>query len=245
VQPDRPYEPQAPLAEVIGIGPEIQGTLRRDGIAHRRTSVDTSALAAMASVAGRARGTWGVNLGREPVGPSVEVVIEAAGLPDALAAFDAWISDADRRTRDLIVDRSFTLGEFFLVEPDGRFRTLADDLGAPNGPALTDDGGTVVLAEGAAWVADPIGGRVVRLRAASELTHAIDYSDDAPGRMGARRPGSADVVHLCRPRVPAGGGPAGAVGSDRRGSGRGGRRGPPVARAVVERPSWNLNAYAC
>jgi hypothetical protein len=29
---------------------------------------------------------------------------------------------------------------------------------------------------------------VVRLRAASELTHAIDYFDDAPGRMGARRP---------------------------------------------------------
>jgi sugar lactone lactonase YvrE len=117
-------------------------------------------------------------------------------------------------------------GQLFCVEPDGSFSSVADDLGAPNGTALTDDGGTLVLAEssafqlsvftigsdgtlsqrsvlaivppspsgpgfappdgicldaaGAAWVADPIGGRVVRVLPGGALTHAVDFPGELP-----------------------------------------------------------------
>jgi sugar lactone lactonase YvrE len=43
-------------------------------------------------------------------------------------------------------------GQLLCIEPDGTFSTVADDLGAPNGPALTDDGGTLILAESSAFV---------------------------------------------------------------------------------------------
>jgi sugar lactone lactonase YvrE len=43
-------------------------------------------------------------------------------------------------------------GQLLCVEPDGSFSTVADDLGAPNGPALTDDGGTLILAESSAFL---------------------------------------------------------------------------------------------
>jgi sugar lactone lactonase YvrE len=42
-------------------------------------------------------------------------------------------------------------GQLLCIEPDGSFSTVADDLGAPNGPALTDDGGTLILAESSAF----------------------------------------------------------------------------------------------
>jgi len=168
---------------------------------------------------------------RVEVDGSLQVHADLSGvargvLNDMIVAEDgtAYVGDMGMDPHD--PDVPMRPGQLFLVEPDGRFRTVADDLGAPNGPALTDDGGTVVLAEssafqlsafdiaadgslserrvfasvppapggpgfappdgicldaeGAAWVADPIGGRVVRLRTGSELTHTIDYSDDAP-----------------------------------------------------------------
>jgi sugar lactone lactonase YvrE len=37
-------------------------------------------------------------------------------------------------------DVPMQLGLLFLVEPDWKFRTVADDLGAPNGPEVTEDG---------------------------------------------------------------------------------------------------------
>jgi sugar lactone lactonase YvrE len=42
-------------------------------------------------------------------------------------------------------------GQLLCIEPDGSLSTVADDLGAPNGPALTDDGGTLILAESSAF----------------------------------------------------------------------------------------------
>jgi sugar lactone lactonase YvrE len=117
-------------------------------------------------------------------------------------------------------------GQLFCIEPDGSFSAVADDLGAPNGPAITADGRTLILAEssafqlsafaigsdgtlsgrrvftsvpsspsgpgfappdgicldasGAAWVADPMGSRVVRLLPGGELTDAVDFPGDMP-----------------------------------------------------------------
>jgi sugar lactone lactonase YvrE len=117
-------------------------------------------------------------------------------------------------------------GQLLCIQPNGSFTTVADDLGAPNGPALTEDGGTLVLAEssafhlsaftmgsdgslsarsifaavppapggpgyappdgicldaaGAAWVADPIGARVVRLLPGGELTHGVSFPGEVP-----------------------------------------------------------------
>jgi sugar lactone lactonase YvrE len=117
-------------------------------------------------------------------------------------------------------------GQLLCIQPNGSFTTVADDLGAPNGPALTEDGGTLVLAEssafhlsaftmgsdgslsarsifaavppapggpgyappdgicldaaGAAWVADPIGARVVRLLPGGELTHSVSFRGEVP-----------------------------------------------------------------
>jgi sugar lactone lactonase YvrE len=42
-------------------------------------------------------------------------------------------------------------GQLLCIEPDGSFSTVADHLGAPNGPALTDDGSTLILAESSAF----------------------------------------------------------------------------------------------
>jgi sugar lactone lactonase YvrE len=42
-------------------------------------------------------------------------------------------------------------GQLLCIQPDGSFSTVADDLGAPNGPALTADGGTLILAESSAF----------------------------------------------------------------------------------------------
>ena len=117
-------------------------------------------------------------------------------------------------------------GQLLCIQPNGSFTTVADDLGAPNGPALTEDGATLVLAEssafhlsaftvgsdgslsarsifaavppapggpgyappdgicldaaGAAWVADPIGARVVRLLPGGELTHGVSFPGEVP-----------------------------------------------------------------
>lgn len=116
-------------------------------------------------------------------------------------------------------------GQLFRVDPDGSFHVAASDLNAPNGPAITADGRTLVVAEsggfrltaftisgdgsltdrrtfcdvppapgatmappdgicldvdGAAWVADPVGRRVVRVAPGGRATHWVDYPDEVP-----------------------------------------------------------------
>lgn len=113
-------------------------------------------------------------------------------------------------------------GQTFRVAPDGSWVSAADDLQAPNGHVLTDDGRTLIVAEsggsritafavaddgtlsgrrtfaeltpaagspipvappdgicldaeGAVWVADPIGRRVFRVREGGDVTDQIDF----------------------------------------------------------------------
>jgi sugar lactone lactonase YvrE len=133
-------------------------------------------------------------------------------------------------------------GQLLCIEPDGHFSTVADDLGAPNGPALTEDGRTLFLAEssafhlsaftvasdgnlsersifakvppapggrgfaapdgicldaaGAAWVADPIGARVVRLLPGGEMTHSVDFPGEVPVACVLGGPGR-ETLYIC------------------------------------------------
>jgi sugar lactone lactonase YvrE len=118
-------------------------------------------------------------------------------------------------------------GQTFRVAPDGTWAQAADDLQAPNGHVLTDDGHTLIVAEsgrsrltafavgadgtlsgrrtfaelvpgegspipvappdgicldaeGAVWVADPIGRRVFRVREGGEVTDSVAFPDAVP-----------------------------------------------------------------
>jgi sugar lactone lactonase YvrE len=116
-------------------------------------------------------------------------------------------------------------GQTIRVTPDGAAATAADDLAAPNGHALTEDGRTLVVAEsggarltafevhadgtlgprrvyaaldaapgarvaapdgicldaeGAAWVADPVGARVVRVVPGGVTTQSFAYDGAIP-----------------------------------------------------------------
>jgi sugar lactone lactonase YvrE len=62
----------------------------------------------------------------------------------------AYVGDMGMDPNDL--DAGVRPGQLICIEPDGSFATVADELGAPNGPALTDDGGTLILAESSAFV---------------------------------------------------------------------------------------------
>jgi sugar lactone lactonase YvrE len=105
-------------------------------------------------------------------------------------------------------------GGVILVEPDGAFRVVAEEMKMPNGMAVTADGKTLIVndlwgngikafdiqpdgsltgrrrfadlgevspdgicldAEGAAWVGQPLQGRVRRIREGGEVTHEINY----------------------------------------------------------------------
>lgn len=71
-------------------------------------------------------------------------------------------------------------GQLFKIDPDGGFVVAADDLGAPNGPGFAPPDGICIDVERAVWVADPIGGRVVRLLRGGQLTHIVDFAGEAP-----------------------------------------------------------------
>jgi sugar lactone lactonase YvrE len=136
----------------------------------------------------------------------------------------AYVGDMGMDPDDL--SAAISPGQLFKVDRGGGTMVVADDLGAPNGPALSDDGRTLLIAEssafrlsafnveadgslsarhqfaavppapdgpgfappdgicidaeGAAWVADPIGGRVVRLLPGGVLTHAVNFAGEAP-----------------------------------------------------------------
>ena len=145
---------------------------------------------------------------------------------DMIVADDgsAYVGDMGMDPDDL--SAGISPGQLFKVDPSGGLMVVADELGAPNGPALSADGRTLLIAEssafrlsvfnveadgslsarrefaavppapggpgfappdgvcldseGAAWVADPIGGRVVRLLRGGELTHTVDFAGEAP-----------------------------------------------------------------
>lgn len=145
---------------------------------------------------------------------------------DMIVADDgsAYVGDMGMDPDDL--SGGISSGQLFKVDPSGGLMVVADELGAPNGPALSSDGRTLLIAEssafrlsvfnveadgslsarrefaavpptpggpgfaapdgicldseGAAWVADPIGGRVVRLLQGDELTDTVDFAGEAP-----------------------------------------------------------------
>jgi sugar lactone lactonase YvrE len=116
-------------------------------------------------------------------------------------------------------------GQILRVTPDGAVMPVADDLAAPNGPILTDDGRTFIVAEssasritafdvlddgglgkrrvyaplerepdartaapdgicldadGAVWVAEVIGGRLIRVLEGGEVTDTIRFDGAIP-----------------------------------------------------------------
>ncbi len=157
----------------------------------------------------------------------VDLAAVARGVVNDMIVADdgtAYVGDMGMDPDDL--SAGISPGQLFKIDPDGTLMVVADDLGAPNGPALSADGRTLLIAEssafrlsmfdveadgslsgrhefatvppptdglgfappdgicldtdGAAWVADPIGGRVVRLRRGGELTHVVDFAGEAP-----------------------------------------------------------------
>jgi sugar lactone lactonase YvrE len=67
------------------------------------------------------------------------------------------------------------------VDPDGQVTEVADDLWFPNGSAITADNvlqvagdGACLDAEGALWIADAIGGRLIRVLEGGTITDEID-----------------------------------------------------------------------
>ena len=147
-------------------------------------------------------------------------------LNDMIVAADgtAYVGDMGARIQS---GGQMVPGQTFRVAPDGTWESAADDLSAPNGHVLTDDGRTLIVAEsggsrltafavgadgrlsgrrtfaelvpeagaaipfappdgicldaeGAVWVADPIGRRVFRVREGGEVTDSITFPDDVP-----------------------------------------------------------------
>ena len=147
-------------------------------------------------------------------------------LNDMIVAADgtAYVGDMGVRIHELGAERR--AGQTFRVAPDGAWSCAADDLRAPNGHILTDDGRTLIVAEsggmrltafdvaadgelsgrrtyaellpekdgvavappdgicldaeGAVWVADPIGARVFRVREGGDVTDSITFNDVIP-----------------------------------------------------------------
>lgn len=145
-------------------------------------------------------------------------------LNDMIVAADgtAYVGDMGARIQ---AGGEMVPGQTFRVAPDGSWSQAADDLRAPNGHVLTEDGRTLIVAEsggsrltafvvgddgtlsdrrtyaelvpakegvpvappdgicldaeGAVWVADPIGRRVFRVREGGEVADQVDF-DDVP-----------------------------------------------------------------
>jgi sugar lactone lactonase YvrE len=167
------------------------------------------------------------------VEPDGEVAVHAdlssaarGSLNDMIVGADgtAYIGDMGVRIHELGAERR--PGQTFRVAPDGAWECAADDLQSPNGHVLTDDGGTLIVAEsggmrltaftvqadgsltdrrifaelqperddvpvappdgicldaeGAVWVADPIGARVFRVKEGGEVTDSLAFADVIP-----------------------------------------------------------------
>ena len=71
----------------------------------------------------------------------------------------------------------------FTVEPDGTLtdrRTYAELKPARDDVMFAPPDGICLDAEGAVWVADPLGARVFRVREGGEVTDTIDFDDAIP-----------------------------------------------------------------
>jgi sugar lactone lactonase YvrE len=165
----------------------------------------------------------------EPDGQVVEhanlSALARGSINDMIVSRDgvAYVGDMGQRIHEGGERRA---GQTIRVDPDGTVSCAADDLQSPNGHILTDDGGTLIVAEsggarltaftvgadgslndrrtyaelvpakagvafappdgicldaqGAVWVADPIGARVFRVREGGEVTDSIDFDDVIP-----------------------------------------------------------------
>jgi hypothetical protein len=99
------------VRDVMGVGPAPESPPAAVE-AKQPTSFDTAAAAAiLASIARTGSLDLGSNLGSDPIGTSIDVVLLAAGVREALQPFDTWVAQADPRTRDLLVERVFTFDE--------------------------------------------------------------------------------------------------------------------------------------
>ena len=146
-------------------------------------------------------------------------------LNDMIVAADgtAYVGDMGMR---LHTESERLPGQTFRVTPTGEVSCAADDLAAPNGHILTEDGRTLIVAEsagsrltafdvqldgsltnrrtfadlhpekpsvtvappdgicldaeGAVWVADPVGRRVLRVREGGEVTDSIPFEESIP-----------------------------------------------------------------
>jgi sugar lactone lactonase YvrE len=147
---------------------------------------------------------------------------------DMIVAADgtAYIGDMGMRIHEEGAATRRDPGQTFRVTPDGKVSSAADDLLAPNGHILTDDGRTLIVAEsagmcltafdvepdgtltnrrlfaelepekegvlgappdgicldaeGAVWVADPLGARVFRVREGGEVTDSVGFDGVIP-----------------------------------------------------------------
>jgi len=152
--------------------------------------------------------------------------VARGSLNDMIVAADgtAYVGDMGLRIHSEEIG-SIQPGQTFRVGADGAVAQAADDLAAPNGHALTDDGRTLVVAEsggaqltafdvaadgslsgrrvyaaltpgagaslaapdgfcldaeGAAWVADPVGARVVRVVPGGAATEELPFPGETP-----------------------------------------------------------------
>lgn len=110
--PIDPSEPPVAVEDVIGVGPTWEARQTSAVAQQAPPSLDLATVATILGAIVRSGSLdLGTVLGSDPSGASVDVVLRAAGVREALGPFDSWISEADPRTRDLIVERVFTFEE--------------------------------------------------------------------------------------------------------------------------------------
>ena len=94
----------------------------------------------------------------------------------------------------------------FTVRDDGTLtdrRTYAELVPERDDVPVAPPDGICLDAEGAVWVADPIGARVFRVREGGEVTDSIALRRRDPGRVRARRRRPAHAAHVRRRRLEA------------------------------------------
>lgn len=101
---------------------------------------------------------------------------------DDLASPNGHILTADGNTL-IVAESGGARLTAFSVAADGSLgdrRTYAELVPAKEGVAFAPPDGVCLDAEGAVWVADPIGARVFRVREGGEVTDSVDFDDVIP-----------------------------------------------------------------